>query len=107
MKYVIKTLPCFILEWVFLFSIYYCLYLGILVHIQRYTSFDLYTSTFVSRARPHLLVRSVKAVFRDDGPFDVHFKPDKAITWTSPDLESAVDEMNKLLYDFPLRYCLD
>ncbi|VUZ47343.1 unnamed protein product [Hymenolepis diminuta] len=72
--------------------------MGILVHIQRYTSFDLYTSTFVSRARPHLLVRSVKAVFRDDGPFDVHFKPDKAITWTSPDLESTIDEMDKLLY---------
>nr|CDS25713.1 acid trehalase protein 1 [Hymenolepis microstoma] len=70
----------------------------ILVHIQRYTGFDLYTSTFVSRARPHLLVRSVKAVFRDDGPFDIHFKPDKAIDWTSPDLQSTVDEINNLLY---------
>ncbi|VDN97749.1 unnamed protein product [Rodentolepis nana] len=69
----------------------------ILVHIQRYTGFDLYTSTFVSRARPHLLVRSVKAVFRDGGPFDIHFKPDKAIDWTSPDLQSTVDEINKFL----------
>ncbi|KAM7542356.1 hypothetical protein Aperf_G00000000479 [Anoplocephala perfoliata] len=72
--------------------------MGVLTHIQRYRGFDLYTSTFVSRARPNLLVRTIQAVFRDDGPFEIRFKPDKMVDWTSPDLESTVDEVNELLY---------
>lgn len=73
------------------------LYLGVLTHIQRYTGFDLYTSTFASRARPQLLVRTILAAFREDGPFEIRFKPDKRVDWKSPDLESSVDEINKLL----------
>lgn len=68
-----------------------------MVHVQNFDDFDLFTTTFVSRARPNLLVRTVSANFRDYKGFDIRFIPEKPIDWASPDLISSEEEIDRLL----------
>uniref|UniRef100_A0A5K3EU29 Glyco_hydro_65m domain-containing protein n=1 Tax=Mesocestoides corti TaxID=53468 RepID=A0A5K3EU29_MESCO len=72
--------------------------MGVCLDVQTFNGFDLYTSTFVSRARPHLIVRCVEAVFLESHTTSVVFKPNRKVDWETPDFATTVKEANARSY---------
>ncbi|VDN09677.1 unnamed protein product [Dibothriocephalus latus] len=72
--------------------------MGVSMTVQHYPGLELQTSTFISRARPHLLVRVLEALFLSEDEEDatslkdeVLVLPDRPVDFESPDLQTSVE----------------
>ncbi|KAL7058918.1 hypothetical protein AAHC03_013814 [Spirometra sp. Aus1] len=72
--------------------------MGVSTTVQHYPGLELQTSTFVSRARPHIMVRILEALFLNEDEEDttslmdeVLILPDRPVDFESPDFETSVD----------------
>uniref|UniRef100_A0A183SW52 Protein-glucosylgalactosylhydroxylysine glucosidase n=1 Tax=Schistocephalus solidus TaxID=70667 RepID=A0A183SW52_SCHSO len=100
-KPVVDTLPCLESTMMFHFG------MGVSLTVQHYPGLELQTSTFVSRARPNIMVRVLEALFLNEDEEDatrlkkeVLIRPDRPVDFESPDFETSVDVVNGHLVRF-------